>query len=170
MKKHYRPSCAPRYLFCSLIILPILLTIANAQQRPKANWADIDLDRKVEDTKDNKDTKSTATVQPATLDPEKQKSIWREPAWYVALGGSALDIAGSVATIDGKRVREGNSLFARSDGKLSLARALPVTAVSLFLQHHYYKNPKHRKIAIISMVAVGIVRGAFGGVRGFGMR
>ena len=100
----------------------------------------------------------------------KTKSIWREPAWYVSIAGSALDIAGSAATIDGKHAREGNPLFTRADGKVAWERAIPFTAASMYMQYKLYKNPKHRKWAIVSMVATGVMRGAFGGVRAFAHR
>ena len=85
----------------------------------------------------------------------KTKSIWQEPAWYVSIAGSALDIAGSAAKIDGKRVREGNPLFTRSDGKVAWERAIPFTAASMYMQYKLYQNPKHRKWAIVSMVRHG---------------
>jgi hypothetical protein len=155
----YLPGTALR----SLTVILMLLVTANGQQKPNAIWADVDLS-KVEATKTAKD------VQPPALDPEKQKSIWREPAWYVSLAGSALDLAGSIATIDGKRVSEGNPLFRRSDGKVALTRALPVAAFSLFAQYRSYKNPKYRKLAIAAMLVSGIAQGIFGGARGFAMR
>jgi hypothetical protein len=153
----------PRTVLRSLTLILVLLVTANGQQKPTAIWADVDLG-KVETTK------ATKTVQPPALDPERRKSIWREPAWYVALGGSALDLAGSIATIDGKRVSEGNPLFRRSDGKVALTRAIPAAALSLFAQYRSYKNPKYRKLAIASMLVSGIVQGVFGGARGFAMR
>jgi hypothetical protein len=109
-------------------------------------------------------------AKPLKVNLEKRKSIWREPAWYVALGGSALDIAGSIASIDGKRVQEGNAIFRRADGKVAWTRALPIKAASLFLQYRGYKNPKHRKWAIVSMFATGILHGTLGGARGLAMR
>ena len=153
----------PKTALRSLTLILMLLVTANGQQKPTAVWADVDLG-KVETTK------AAKSVQPPTLDPEKRKSIWREPAWYVSLGGSALDLVGSIATIDGKRVSEGNPLFRRSDGKVALTRALPVAALSLFAQYRSYKNPKYRKLAIASMLVSGIVQGVFGGARGFAMR
>lgn len=161
-------ACRPRNMLCSLMLILIVLVTANGQQKPKAIWADVDLS-KVESSK-VVSTKASKIVQPPTLKPEKEKSIWREPAWYVALGGSALDIAGSIATIDGKRVREANPLLRSADGRVALMRALPLTAVSLFAQYRGYKNPKHRKLAIVSMVVSGVLRGALGGARGFAMR
>lgn len=161
-----KAGCASRKVLCSFTLILITSLMANAQQKPIAIWADVDLN-KVEPTK------ATKTVQPAAvpaIDPKKEKSIWREPAWYVALGGSALDIAGSIATIDGRHIREGNPLFRRSDGKLALTRALPLTAFSLFAQYRSYKNPKYRKLAIVTMIASGVLHGAFGGVRGFAKR
>ncbi|MEK6325847.1 MAG: hypothetical protein AABN33_29775 [Acidobacteriota bacterium] len=153
----------PRTVLRSLTLILMLLVTANGQQKPKAIWADVDLG-KVETTK------ATKTVQPPAPDPERRMSIWREPAWYVSLGGSALDLAGSIATIDGKRVSEGNPLFRRSDGKVALTRALPVAALSLFAQYRSYKNPKYRKLAKAMMLVSGILHGAFGGARGFAMR
>ena len=167
------PTCTTKYglrtLLCSLALVLALLVTANGQQKPKAAWADVDFDGKIEST-NVESTKVATSGKPLSLDTEKRKSIWREPAWYVALGGSALDIVGSIATIDGKRVSEGNALFRRADGKLALTRALPITAASLFLQYRGYKNPKHRKLAIATMIVTGVLRGAFGGARGFTMR
>lgn len=162
MNKTHATRYLPRTVLRSLTLILTLLVTANGQQKPTAIWADVDL-RKVETTK------ATKTVQPPARDPERRKSIWREPAWYVSLGGSALDIAGSIATIDGKRVSEANPLFSRADGKVALTRALPLTAVSLFAQYRSYKNPKYRKLAIAMMLVSGVLRGAFGGVRGFAM-
>ncbi len=155
--------CGPRNVLCSLTLVLIVVMLANGQQKPTAIWADVDLSK-------TESTKAAKPIQPLALDPKKGKSIWREPAWYVALGGSALDIAGSIATIDGKRTSEGNPLFRRTDGKVALTRALPLTAVSLFAQYKGYKNPKYRKMAMAAMLATGILRGAFGGARGFAMR
>ncbi len=152
----------PRTVLRSLTLILTLLVTANAQQKPTAIWADVDLS-KVESTK------AVKTAQPLALDPEKGKSIWREPAWYVSLGGTAIDLVGSVATIDGRRVSEGNPLFSRSDGKVALTRALPVAALSLFAQYRSYKNPKYRKMAMAMMVVSGVLHGAFG-AKGFAMR
>ena len=163
MNKTFTTRYLPGTVLRSVTLILILLVTANAQQKPTAIWADVDLSKGVT-------TKATKTVQPTALDPEKRKSIWREPAWYVALGGSALDLAGSVATIDGKHLREGNPLLRGSNGKVALTRALPVAAISLFAQYHSYKNPKYRKLAIASMLISGIVQGVFGGARGFAMR
>ena len=158
-----KAGCASRKVLCSFTLVLIASMMANAQQKPTAIWADVDLNKA-------ESAKATKTVQPVSIDPKKEKSIWREPAWYVALGGSALDIAGSIATIDGKQIREGNPLFRRADGRLALTRALPLTAFSLFAQYRSYKNPKYRKLAIVTMIASGILHGAFGGVRGFAKR
>lgn len=158
-----KAGCASRKVLCSFTLVLITSLTANAQQKPTAIWADVDLNKA-------ESAKASKTVQPVSIDPKKEKSIWREPAWYVALGGSALDIAGSIATIDGRHIREGNPLFRRSDGKLALTRALPLTAFSLFAQYRSYKNPKYRKLAIVTMIASGILHGAFGGVRGFAKR
>jgi hypothetical protein len=148
----------------------MLLVTANAQHKPIAIWADVDLS-KGESTKATESAKIAKAAQPVAvaLDPEKNKSIWREPAWYVSLGGTALDIVGSIATIDGKRVSEGNPLFRRADGKVALTRALPVAALGLFAQYKAYKNPKHRKMAIAMMVASGVLHGVFG-AKGFAIR
>lgn len=172
MKQNYIRTHLTSTLLRVTVILTLLVT-ANAQQKPTAIWADVDL-TKVESTDAGESAKTTESAKAVkttrvALDPEKKKSIWREPAWYVSLGGTALDIVGSVATIDGKRVSEGNPLFRRSDGKVALTRALPVAALSLFAQYKSYKNPKHRKMAIAMMVASGVLHGVFG-AKGFAIR
>jgi hypothetical protein len=166
MNKTFTTRHLPATVSRSLTLILMLLVTANGQQKPTAIWADVDLSK----GGTTKATKTVQPTQPTALDPEKRKSIWREPAWYVALGGSALDLAGSVATIDGKHLREGNPLLRGSNGKVALTRALPVAAISLFAQYHSYKNPKYRKLAIASMLISGIVQGVFGGARGFAMR
>lgn len=172
MQKTYTRTFLAGTFLRSVTLILMLLVTANAQQKPTAIWADVDLS-KVESTKAGESTKSTEPTKAKTarlaLDPEKRKSIWREPAWYISLGGTALDIVGSVATIDGKRVSEGNPLFRRSDGKVALTRALPVAALSLFAQYRSYKNPKHRKMAMVMMVASGVLHGVFG-AKGFAIR
>lgn len=173
MKKTYTRTYLAGTSLRSVTLILLLLVTANAQQKPVAIWADVDLS-KVESAKAGESTKSTEAIKaakttPLALDPEKKKSIWREPAWYVSLGGTALDIVGSIATIDGKRVSEGNPLFRRADGKVALTRALPVAAFSLFAQYKSYKNPKHRKMAIAMMVASGVLHGVFG-AKGFAIR
>jgi hypothetical protein len=173
MKKTYARTYLAGSFLRSVTLILVLLVTANAQQKPTAIWADVDL-TKVEATKAAESTKSTESTKTAksvrlSLDPEKKKSIWREPAWYVSLGGTALDIVGSIATIDGKRVSEGNPLFRRADGKVALTRALPVAALSLFAQYKSYKNPKHRKMAMAMMVASGVLHGVFG-AKGFAIR
>lgn len=171
MKNTYTHTHRTGTFLRSVTLILVLLVTANAQQKPIAIWADVDLS-KAESTK-NESAKVAKTAQPlaksVALDPEKKKSIWREPAWYVSLGGTALDIVGSIATIDGKRVSEGNPLFRRADGKVALTRALPVAAFSLFAQYKSYKNPKHRKMAIAMMVASGVLHGVFG-AKGFAIR
>lgn len=171
MKKTYTRTHLTGTFLRSVTFILLLLVTANAQQKPVAIWADVDLS-KADATKaaeSAKSTESTAKTVRLALDPEKKKSIWREPAWYVSLGGTALDIVGSIATIDGKRVSEGNPLFRRADGKVALTRALPVAAFSLFAQYKSYKNPKHRKMAIAMMVASGVLHGVFG-AKGFAIR
>jgi hypothetical protein len=168
MNKTYTRAYLPGTCLRSITLILMLLVTANAQQKPTAIWADVDLS-KGESTKPAESTKAAKTAEPIALDAGEGKSIWREPAWYVSLGGTALDIVGSVATIDGKRVSEGNPLFRRSDGKLALTRALPVAAFALFAQYRSYKNPKHRKLAIASMLVSGILHSAFG-AKGFAMR
>jgi len=173
MQKTYTRSYVAGTFLRSVTLILMLLVTANAQQKPTAIWADVDLS-KVESTKAGESARSTEPTTAAkttrlALDPEKRKSIWREPAWYVSLGGTALDIVGSVATIDGKRVSEGNPLFRRADGKVALTRALPVAALSLFAQYKSYKNPKHRKMAMVMMVASGVLHGVFG-AKGFAIR
>jgi hypothetical protein len=153
-----------RPFLCALILLTIVSGTVRSQHKPNATWVDVDLDNRDVAKEVNK------TVQPAAIDVEKRKSIWREPAWYVSIGGSVLDIVGSIAMIDGKRIQEGNPLFRGADGKVALARALPLTAASLFLQYRYYKNPKHRKMAIVSMVVAGVLHATLGGARGLAMR
>lgn len=173
MQKTYTRTYSAGNVLRSVSLVLLLLVTANAQQKPIAIWADVDL-TKTESTKagESKESseaaKAAKAVRPA-LDPEKRKSIWQEPAWYVSLGGTALDIVGSIATIDGKRVSEGNPLFRRSDGRVALTRALPVAAFSLFAQYKTYKNPKHRKMAIAMMVASGVLHGVFG-AKGFAIR
>lgn len=168
MKKNYTRTYLAGAFLRSVTFILLLLVTANAQQKPIAIWADVDLS-KGESTKAAESARTVKTTPPVALDPEKKKSIWREPAWYVSLGGTALDIVGSIATIDGKRVSEGNPLFRRSDGKVALTRALPVAAFSLFAQYKSYKNPKHRKMAIAMMVASGVLHGVFG-AKGFAIR
>ena len=164
MNRPVSSSCGIKSFLCALILLTIVSGTVLGQHKPDATWVDMDLDSKVVARDVNK------TSQPVAIDVEKRKSIWREPAWYVAIGGSALDIAGSIASIDGKRVSEGNPLFRGADGKVALARALPLTAASLYLQYRFYKNPKHRKMAMVSMVVGGVLRAALGGARGLAMR
>jgi hypothetical protein len=139
----------------------MIFTTVNGQQKADATWVDANLSSAIEHVK------APAPVKVPAVERVKQKSIWNEPAWYVSIAGSVLDIAGSAASIDGKRVREGNPLFTRSDGKVAWERAIPFTAASMYLQYRLYKNPKHRKLAIVSMFATGIIRGTLGGTRGF---
>jgi hypothetical protein len=164
MNRPVKNTCGVITALCSLTLLLILSPSASAQEKPAATLVNVDFNGKA------KAVDVTKAARPTTANPEKRKSIWREPAWYVAIGGSALDIAGSIASIDGKRVQEGNGLFRASDGKVAWERALPFKAISLYLQYRGYKNPKHRKWAIVSMLASGIVHGTLGGVRGFAMR
>lgn len=165
MNKLFSNACVVKPLLCSLTLTLFISAAAQGQEkRSTATWVDLDLNSKVaaEET--------TKTVKPTVVNPEKRRSIWNEPAWYVALGGSALDVIGAVAAIDGKRVREGNPLFRGDNGKAALMRAIPIKAAGLFLQYRAYKNPKHRKLAIIGMFATGILHGTLGGARAFAMR
>jgi len=163
-----------RSTFVSLLALLLLISpVVRGQNKPTATWVDVDLDRETvvkDGAKENKDLKDAKAIQPVAIKPEKQKSIWHEPAWYVAIGGSVLDIAASASTIDGKRVYESNSLLRGGDGKLALARAVPLTVAGLYLQYKYYKNPKHRKWAIVSMVASGLLHATLGGARALAMK
>jgi hypothetical protein len=150
------------FFFGPLAIICMIFTTGYGQQKPSATWVGTDISSTAEPVKASASLKPTAAVERIT-----KKSIWKEPAWYVSLAGSALDIAGSAASIDGKRVREGNPLFTRSDGKVAWERAIPFTAATMYLQYRLYKNPKHRKLAIVSMFASGIIRGTLGGSRSF---
>lgn len=166
-------------IFGPFALIFLVFTTGYGQQAPLAASVEARHDAKALDTKalDTKahDAKAEAPkpitkFQMREAIETKTKSIWQEPAWYVSIAGSALDIAGSAAKIDGKRVREGNPLFTRSDGKVAWERAIPFTAASMYMQYKLYQNPKHRKWAIVSMVATGIMRGAFGGARAFAHR
>lgn len=149
------------FCFGPLAIICMLFTTGYSQQKADATWVDANLSSAVESVK------APASVKPVAMERVEKKSIWKEPAWYVSIAGSALDIAGSAASIDGKRVQEGNPLFTRADGKVAWERAIPFTAATMYLQYRLYKNPKHRKLAIVSMFATGIIRGSLGGARAF---
>ncbi|HEX5735983.1 MAG TPA: hypothetical protein VF131_24360 [Blastocatellia bacterium] len=151
-------------IFGSFALILLVFTTGYGQQTPLATSVAARHDAKAEAPK------TITKLQMREAIETKTKSIWREPAWYVSIAGSALDIAGSAASIDGKRVREGNPLFTRSDGKVAWERAIPFTAASMYMQYKLYQNPKHRKWAIVSMVATGVMRGAFGGARAFAHR
>ena len=156
-------------IFGSFALIFLVFTTGYGQQSPLATSVAARHDAKAHDAK-AAGPKNHYQFQMREAIETKTKSIWREPAWYVLIAGSALDIAGSAAKIDGKRVREGNPLFTRSDGKVAWERAIPFTAASMYMQYKLYQNPKHRKWAIVSMVATGIMRGAFGGARAFAHR
>ena len=151
-------------IFAPFALILLVFTTGYAQQTPLATSVSARNDAKAEAPKPITKLQMREAIE------TKTKSIWQEPAWYVSIAGSALDIAGSAAKIDGNRVREGNPLFTRADGKVAWERAIPFTAASMFMQYTLYKNPKHRKWAIVSMVATGVIRGAFGGARAFAQR
>ena len=174
MNRVFRNACVVKPSFCSLTLLLLISATALGQEKKTVTWLGLDLNAKVvsDEVAKNEVTKKEVvkTVQPKAINPEKRKSIWNEPAWYVALGGAAFDVIGAAVAIDGKRVIEGNPLLRGKDGKAVLAAAIPLKAAGLYLQYRAYKNPKHRKLAIIGMLASGILQGTLGGARAFAMR
>jgi hypothetical protein len=73
---------------------------------------------------------------------QEKKSIFREPSFWVNVGGTSADIITSAIVIDGKRIKEGNPWLSTPQGKVAWSRALPVKVALILAPAIVYRwNP-----------------------------
>ena len=81
----------------------------------------------------------------------KPKSVFKEKWFWLSTVAVSADCVASKIVIDGKRIREGNPLWADRDGTLNWKRAIPAKVATVMIPAIVYRfNPKWGRKLMVS--------------------